>query len=233
MIDILYEHGPVIALNKPSGLATQAPHGIDSLEDQLRTFLKAREQKSGNIYIGVPHRLDRPVSGVILFARHVRAARRISEQLEGRLVQKTYWACVAGIVQPDAGTWVDHIIKVPNVAQTEVVGADHPDGRQAILHYRTLGQTPHGSRLEITLETGRMHQIRVQAAARGFPVLGDAQYGSAVPFGEQFADERLRAIALHARHIEFRHPMTQEMVSVTAPLPAVWNEFIPDANDSN
>jgi 23S rRNA pseudouridine1911/1915/1917 synthase len=162
------------------------------------------------------------VSGVIVFARHVRAARRISEQFEGRLVRKIYWACVTGQVSPPEGTWRDWLIKVYGQPRAEVVAEDHPHARPAVLHYRTLGQTPHGSWLEIELETGRTHQVRVQSASRGHPVLGDALYGSQVAFGEQFEDERLRSIALHARQLEFRHPMTQEPVTLVAPLPDTW-----------
>src|SRR5688572_20941438 len=153
-VDILYEQGPLLALNKPSGLATQAPPGIDSLEARVKAFIKERDHKPRGVYLGVPHRLDRPASGVLVFARHVRAARRISEQFEGRLVRKLYWACVAGEVSPPEGTWRDWLIKVYGQPRAEVVPGDHPDARQAVLHYRTLGQTAHGSWLEIELETG-------------------------------------------------------------------------------
>jgi 23S rRNA pseudouridine1911/1915/1917 synthase len=221
-LDILYEQGPVLALNKPAGLATQAPPGIDSLEARVKAFIKERDQKPGKVYLGVPHRLDRAVSGAIVFARHVRAARRISEQFEGRLVRKLYWACVEREVSPAEGTWRDALVKVYGHPRAEVVTDAHPSARSAVLHYHTLGQTPHGSWLQIELETGRTHQVRVQAASRGHPVLGDTLYGSQVGFGEQFEDERLRAIALHARELELRHPMTREPVVIVAPVPAAW-----------
>jgi RluA family pseudouridine synthase len=238
-LDILYEQGPVLAINKPAGLATQAPPGIDSLETRVKAFIKERDHKPGKVYLGVPHRLDRAVSGVIVFARHVRAARRISEQFEGRLVRKLYWACVEGQVLPAEGTWRDWLIKVYGQPRAEVVAEDHPQARLAVLHYRTFGQTPHGSWLEIELETGRTHQVRVQAASRGYPVLGDTLYGSRTAFGERslpgteysvlstqpFEDERLRAIALHARQLEFRHPMTQECVVAVAPVPGAWRSL--------
>jgi 23S rRNA pseudouridine1911/1915/1917 synthase len=221
-IDILYESGPCLALLKPAGIATQAPQGIDSLELRLKRFLADREGKTGNIYLGVPHRLDRPVSGVIVFARHSRAAMRLARQFEHRTIKKVYWAYVEGLVEPDAGTWHDFVLKIPNVPQAQVVAADHPDARQAVLHYRTLGLTSYGSWLEIELETGRYHQIRVQAATRGHAVLGDEMYGSRIPFGEQLEDRRARAIALHARQLSFLHPMTQEPVTVIAPAPITW-----------
>jgi 23S rRNA pseudouridine1911/1915/1917 synthase len=219
---ILYDEGPCLAVFKPAGLLTQAPSGIDSLETRIKSFIKEREGKSGNVYLGVPHRLDRPVSGVLLVARHVRACRRLSEQFEARTVRKVYWACVAGQVTPESGVWQDHLRKIPGAARVEVVGADQADAQQAILRYRTLGAVPSGTWLEIELETGRTHQIRVQAASRGHPVFGDAQYGSPVPFGAQHDDVRLRAIALHAREIAFHHPMTHEPVTVVAPLTHDW-----------
>jgi len=221
-LEILLESGPLLAVLKPAGVATQAPPGIDSMEARARAFLKERENKSGNIYLGVPHRLDRPVSGVLLFARHVRAARRISEQFEARLVRKTYWACVAGEVSPPEGEWRDYLKKVPDEARVVVAEADDADAREAVLRYRTRGATAWGSWLEIEPVTGRMHQIRVQAAARGWPVLGDMQYGSTIPFGPPCEDARQRAIALHGRSLELLHPMTKEPLRIVAPLPAAW-----------
>lgn len=226
-VDILYEEGPCLAVLKPAGLLTQAPPGIDSIEARLKAFLKARDGKTGNIYLGVPHRLDRPVSGVMLFARHVRACRRLSEQFEARLVLKVYWACVSGTVEPAEGTWEDFVRKVPGEARAEVVDREHSDAREAVLHYRTLGRTPHGSWLEIEPQTGRTHQIRVQAAARGHPVLGDRQYGSTIAFGPRHEDTRLRAIALHALRLGFSHPMTREPVAVEVPLPEAWSGLLP------
>ncbi|HEY4309278.1 MAG TPA: RluA family pseudouridine synthase [Pirellulales bacterium] len=225
-VKLLYEDGPVLVVRKPAGLLTQAPPGIDSLEARIKSWIKERDSKPGNVYLGVPHRLDRPVSGTLIFARHVRAARRISEQFEGRLVRKVYWACVAGTVTPEAGTWTDFVRKVPGEPRAEIVAADHPEGREAVLHYRILQVRPWGTWLAIELETGRTHQIRVQCASRGHPVLGDQLYGSTTAFGQQHDDERLRAIALHGRSITFRHPMSQEMVSVTAPLADEWDELV-------
>jgi 23S rRNA pseudouridine1911/1915/1917 synthase len=250
MLEILYDSGPCLVVNKPAGLLTQAPAGIDSLEEQVKAFYRHREQKEGNIYLGLPHRLDRPVSGAIVFARHVRAAHRLATQFENRTVAKVYWAVVEGDVQFDEGTWTDHLHKRHGMAQSIVVPPDDPRGKLAILHYRVLDRkhiaqpawlrTPvknaSGSSpgqdgpamctwLEIQLETGRTHQIRVQAASRGHAVLGDSQYGATQLFGQQFEDERLRAIALHARQLGFNHPMTGEPVDVVAPLPAAWREL--------
>lgn len=224
-LDILYEEGPCLVINKPAGLSTQAPPGIDSLEIRVKEFYRARrEQQEGNVYLGVPHRLDRPVSGAIVFARHVRAARRLSEQFENRLVRKLYWVCVEGAVEPATGTWRDSLRKIAGEPKAEVVPEDHPEARAAVLHYRTLGSTTWGSWLEVELETGRMHQVRIQAASRGWPVVGDIQYGATTTFGPQLDDPRSRAIALHARTLEFRHPMTREPVTVTAPVSDTWRD---------
>jgi RluA family pseudouridine synthase len=210
-------------VNKPPGLLTQAPAGIDSLEVRVKGFYREREQREGNIYLGLPHRLDRPVSGAIVFARHVRAAQRLSAQFENRTVTKVYWAFVEGHVQPGEGTWTDFLHKRHGMSQAIVVPEGDPRGKQAVMHYRMLARTELGSWLEVELETGRTHQIRVQAASRGHPVLGDAQYGSTRPFGEQFTDERLRAIALHARQLGFNQPMTGEAVDIIAPPPTAWD----------
>jgi RluA family pseudouridine synthase len=224
-LDILYDSGPCLVVNKPPGLLTQAPAGIDSLEVRVKAFYREREDKEGNIYLGLPHRLDRPVSGAMVFARHVRAAQRISTQFENRTVTKMYWAFVQGDVQPDDGTWTDYLHKRHGMAQSIVVPESDPRGKLAVMHYRVLARSVGGTWLEVELETGRTHQIRVQAASRGHPVLGDAQYGSARPFGEQFLDERLRAIALHARQLGFNHPMTGEAVEIVAPVPSAWQSL--------
>ena len=204
------------------GLLTQAPAGIDSLEDRIKRFLKSRDEKPGRVYLGVPHRLDRPASGAMVFAKHVRAAKRISEQFESRRVEKIYWALVEGHVRPREGTWRDHVRKIPDVARAEVVPGEHPDARDAIMHYRTVERLATWSWLEIRLETGRMHQIRIQCSSRGHPLLGDAQYGATCSFGEQYEDERLRAIALHSRVLGFDHPMTGVPMRFLAPVPGPW-----------
>lgn len=226
-LEILYDEGPCLVVNKPAGLLTQAPRGIDSLEIRVKEFYRQREgiESGANIYLGLPHRIDRPVTGAIVFARHVRAARKLSSQFENRTVSKTYWAFVEGQVAPDEGTWTDYLHKRHGMAQSEVVQADHSAAKHAVLHYRVLWHGPLGSWLEICLETGRTHQIRIQAASRGHAVLGDEQYGSQTLFGEQFPERRDRAIALHARQLGFQHPMTGELVDVTAPLPAAWDSL--------
>ncbi len=221
----LYEEGPCLVVCKPAGLLTQAPPGIDSLERRVKDFLQQRDAPPWPVYLGVPHRLDRPVSGALVLAKNKRATRRLSKQFEHKEITKRYWACVEGQVTPAAGEWRDHLRKIPDEPRAEVVPPEHADARQAVLRYRTLGHTRFGAWLEIELVTGRMHQIRVQAASRGFPVLGDEQYGSTVAFGQPHDDRRLRSIALHGRTLGFLHPKSKQPVSITAALPADWQSL--------
>lgn len=224
-LDILYDDGPVLVVNKPHGLLTQAPRGIDSLEIGVRAYFREREQLEGNFYCGIIHRIDRPVTGAIVFGRHLRATQRLARQFQERTVGKTYWAVVEGEVADDEGTWLDHLHKRHGMAQAIVVPEDDPRGKHAILHYRVRGRFDRRTWLEITLETGRTHQIRIQAASRGHAILGDSQYGATVPFGEQHEELRDRQIALHARCLSFRHPMREASVEVTAPLNGAWQAF--------
>ena len=230
--DILYEVGPCLAINKPAGLLTQAPRWVDSLERRVKKYLAETEGRPENGYLGIPHRLDRPVSGVILFGKHSRAARRLAKQFEKREIQKCYWAVVAGTIEPNTGTWIDFMRKIPDVPQGEIVPEGHPDARKGVLHYTVIQSVMfHNSPatlLRIELETGRMHQIRLQASIRGYPILGDAMYGSTIPFDEHFEEERCRSIALHAVSIVFCDPMTRQQVTLDAPLPETWNFFTPE-----
>ena len=223
--EILYQEGPCFVVAKPAGILTQAPSNIPSIERCVRQLIREREGKTGNFYLGVPHRLDRPVSGALVLARHVRACRRLAEQFAERTVGKVYWAVVEGVLQSAEGAWIDHMRKIPGRAKAEIVTPDHPEAREARLNYRVLEKTAFGSLLEITLETGRMHQIRLQAQSRGFPVVGDTRYGAIHPFGIQHDDPRLRSIALHGRLLTFRHPMTRATVTVEAPLTADWSSL--------
>jgi len=218
---ILYEQGACLVVSKPPGVLTQAPPGIDSLEVRIKTYLGGTDGP-GSVYLGVPHRLDRPASGVIIFAKDHRTLRKLGSQFENRRVHKVYWACVEGQVATETGRWEDFLYKVAGEPRAEVVGAGHPEGRNAALHYRVLKKFDWGSWLEIELETGRTHQIRIQAASRGHPVLGDKQYGSTVAFGPQFEDVRLQAIALHARSLTFRDSETRQNVTAVAPVADYW-----------
>ncbi len=223
--EILLEDDALLAVGKPAGVATQAPAGIDSLESRIKQYLAGSGQEPHSLYLGIPHRLDRAATGAIVFAKTRRAARQLSRQFERRQVKKIYWALVERIVEPPQGTWTDYLCKVYGQPRTAVVDHAHPGGQESILHYRTLGFHRAGSWLEIELQTGRTHQIRVQAASRGFPVLGDAHYGSQIPFGTWHEDQRLRAIALHARSLAFFHPTSREEITLNAQLGPAWEEM--------
>lgn len=225
---ILCEDGPVLAINKPAGLLTLGAHdpAIPTLERQVRSYLKEKFQKPGNVYLGIPHRLDRPVSGVILFARNSKAAGRLAEQFRERQVRKIYWGITAHAPEQPEGCLTDWLLKEPDKAHVHVVPAETPGARQAVLHYRSVGPTPLGTLLEIELETGRMHQIRVQLASRGWHILGDVQYGATQLLVDPApADPTLNPIALHARQITFLHPVRYDSVNVTAPLPENWGDL--------
>jgi RluA family pseudouridine synthase len=221
---ILYEQGGCLVVSKPPGVLTQAPPGIDSLEVRIKTYLGGRDGPD-QVYLGVPHRLDRPASGAIVFGKDLRTTRRLGAQFEKRRVQKVYWACVQGRVATETGRWEDFLYKVAGQPRAEVVRTGHPGGRPAALHYRVLKTFDWGTWLEIELETGRTHQIRVQTASRGHPVLGDTQYGSTAAFGPQFEDARLQAIALHARSLTFRDPLTRQTVTAVAPVAEFWPQL--------
>jgi RluA family pseudouridine synthase len=222
--EILHEDAAILVVNKPPCLLTQAPLGIDSLEVRIKRLLQDRGVPADEVYLGVPHRIDRPASGVIVFAKTLKAAQNISKQFERRFVHKTYLALAQGNVDPAEGTWTDHLKKTYGKPQSQVVAEGDPGGQLAVLHYKVAGTATAHSLLEIRLETGRTHQIRVQCASRGHALLGDELYGSTLPFGPWSDDERERLIALHARSLAFRHPTTQQDLVFTAPLPDIWRE---------
>ncbi len=218
----------LIAVNKPSGLATQAPSGIDSMEVRVKRYLAQLDGTTtgGKTYLGVPHRLDRPASGAIVFARDKKTARFLAEQFQNRRVQKTYWALVTGQVSPVDGTWTDWMRKIPDEPRSEICAPDTGEARSALLHYRVLASDHNNSLLEIDLETGRSHQIRLQASTRGHPILGDQLYGADGSFGPRHADTRRRGIALHARQLEIVDPETREPLIFVAPLPEYWPDLL-------
>jgi 23S rRNA pseudouridine1911/1915/1917 synthase len=225
-LTILYEDNHCLAVAKPAALLTQGvPAGIPTLEAMVKQYLKDRYHKPGNVYLGIPHRLDRPVSGVVLFARNTKAAQRLAKQFQDRQVTKTYWAATEGDVEPAEGQWQDWLLKLTDQARTTLAEPDTPGARHACLHYRRLAVGPGVALMEIYPETGRMHQIRIQAAARGAPVLGDALYGSTRLFGPPAVNPRDRAIALHARSLTFLHPIRFEPITVTAAVPEMWRDL--------
>jgi 23S rRNA pseudouridine1911/1915/1917 synthase len=228
---VLFEDNHCLAVAKPAPLLTQGvPPGIPTLESLAKAFLKERYAKPGNVYLGIPHRLDRPVSGVVLFARNTKAAQRLAEQFQKHQVVKTYWATLEGNVQPEQGQWEDWLLKLPEEARSKKVPAGTLGARHAVLEYRRIATAPGMTLLEIRPQTGRMHQIRVQAAERGWPIVGDVHYGAKLAFGPVASLPRERVIALHARSLMFLHPIRFEPITVVAPLPDYWKSLPLEAN---
>lgn len=239
-LDVLHEAGGVLAVAKPAGLPTQAPPGIDSVESLVRQWLFGAEalaaargsRRHPGGFLGVPHRLDRPVSGIVLLATTPRAARQLSRQFERREITKTYLARVMAtgphtLAVGDTFTWRDIVRKVADEPRAEIVAADAAGGREAVTHGRVLAAAGDTLELELIPETGRMHQLRLQAAARGLPVVGDVLYGGRA--GDDAGDHAsadagqpavsTRPIALHACRIAFRDPGTAAAVEVECPPP--------------
>jgi 23S rRNA pseudouridine1911/1915/1917 synthase len=230
-LHILYEDNHILAVAKPAPLLTQAVRSgvaepAPSLEALVREHIRVRYGKPGNIYLGIPHRLDRPVSGVVVFARNSKAARRLAEQFQHRQVTKEYWALVEGNPDPAKGVWENWLIKVTNEARAEPSTEDSPGARFARTRYRVLKSADRQSLIEMIPETGRMHQLRLQTAMAGWPVLGDAFYGAKTPFGPDVELARDRIIALHARRLTILHPVKFEPLTFTAPLPTYWQNTL-------
>jgi 23S rRNA pseudouridine1911/1915/1917 synthase len=220
-VEVLYEDNHLLAVVKPVGLATMGvAEGTPSLLGLAKEYVKQRYQKPGNVYLGAMSRLDAPVSGVVLFARTSKAASRLTEQFRTRSVQKVYCAIVAG-EPPATGECVDWLVKDERHRRMHLARAGATGAQEARLSFRRLARLSSGWLLEVLLETGRKHQIRLQLSGRGWPVLGDRKYGSGEPF--------LAGIALHARRLAFTHPTRHEPIDLTAPLPAAWRKLgVPD-----
>jgi 23S rRNA pseudouridine1911/1915/1917 synthase len=219
---VLFEDHHLIAVAKPAGVLTQAPAGVPSLEAEVKAYIKDKYAKPAGVYLGIPHRLDRPVSGAIVFCRNTKAAARVAEQFQEHRVTKVYWALAEGTVAEDAGEWRDFVRKAGDQARAEIAAADAEGAKEAVTAWRVLRRDADATLLELTPKTGRMHQLRVQAAARGHPVVGDALYGSTRPFGPAAELPRDRVIALHARRLVFEHPFRKVPVELEAPVPDYW-----------
>jgi 23S rRNA pseudouridine1911/1915/1917 synthase len=226
-LEILLEDGPLIAVNKPAGLLTQGvPHGNPTLEAAVKQHLKQKYAKPGNVYLGVPHRLDRPVSGVVVFARNSKAAARLAEQFRERTVRKFYLAVTERTPDQPARRLSDWLLKDPVAAHVTVVAPGTEGAREAILDYRVLATSGEQALLEVELQTGRMHQIRVQLASRGWNIVGDLQYGATLtPEAAATYDRLASPIALHAWRLSLAHPIRYDRVELQAKLPEHWQRF--------
>ncbi len=214
-LEILYEDNHCLAVLKPAGcLSTHYDGKEETLDREVRRYLKEKYQKPGNVFLGVVQRLDRPVSGVLLFARTSKAAARLAEQFREGTIEKVYWAMVEGEWDTLAGTLEDWLRKDTDAGRVEVVSAGTEGARQALLHYQRRAVHSGISWLELRPQTGRTHQLRVQLASRGKPIYGDARYGAVRTFGN--------AIALHARSLTFLHPIRYEPITLTAEIARPW-----------
>lgn len=214
MIEILYEDNHLIAVNKPAGLLTQPTDECrDSLELQVKEWIKEKYQKPGNVFLGVIHRLDKPVSGIVLFAKTSKALSRLNDLIRSRHMHKTYFALVEGKMSDSAGT-LEHFLR-HDEHRAYVSTSQDKEAKLARLHYKVLEENEKHSLVQIELETGRYHQIRVQLSTIGCPIVGDKKYGSRQPFGEG-------TIALHHGRLELEHPITHQQLCIDAIWP--WDE---------
>jgi len=229
MIPILYEEPHFMLVNKPAGLLTQAVIGVDCLQKQLMQQIKLRDDHVGQPFVGLPHRLDRGTSGVLLVARNQRALRRFGDQFHHRQVQKYYVAWFSGDLPCGVLHWQDWIRKVDQEARAEIVPADTPGARLAEMRVLKIASSEKGCLGLVQILTGRMHQIRLQLASRGLPVVGDGMYGSQTSFSPlaKDADPRFAPLALHALRLECRHPQSAIQLSATAPFSEYFTELCP------
>ena len=224
-MNVLYEDNHIIVVNKQSGEIVQGDKTGDTpLSDIVKTYLKEKYNKPGNVFLGVVHRLDRPVSGVVLFAKTSKALPRLNKLFaEHEKVKKTYWAIVGNKPPQESGTLTHWLTRNEKTNTAKAYDREVPNSKKAILDYRLIAASQRYFLLEIQLHTGRHHQIRCQLAKMGFPIKGDLKYGAprSNPDG---------SICLHARHLGLEHPVTHEILSITAPVPqdALWQAFAKD-----
>ena len=224
MADILYEDNHLMIVNKKPGEIVQGDKTGDiPLVESLKEYIKERDNKPGNVFLGVVHRLDRPVGGVVIFAKTSKALSRLNEMLREGRIHKTYWALTRGLPEPAEGELKHYITTVERNNKSYASATPKAGAKEARLRYRLLGQGDNFNLLEINLLTGRKHQIRVQLSAIGCPIRGDLKYGDrrSNPDGN---------ISLLARSIEFEHPVSHTPISVTAPLPdeRIWQQIAGD-----
>ena len=222
---VLYEDNHIIVVNKRSGEIVQGDKTGDTpLSNILKDYLKEKHNKPGNVFLGVVHRLDRPVTGVVLFAKTSKALPRLNKLFaEHEKVRKTYWAIVANKPPQESGILTHWLTRNEKTNTAKAYNREVPNSKKAVLDYRLIGASERYFLLEIQLHTGRHHQIRCQLSKIGCPIKGDLKYGAprSNPDG---------SICLHARKLEFEHPVSHETISITAPVPqdALWRAFCKD-----
>lgn len=221
MLEVLYEDNHFIAVNKRWGDLVQGDRtGDESLEEKVKRYLQEKYGKPGNVFLGVTHRIDRPVSGVVLFARTSKALSRINRLFQEKQVKKTYLAIIQNPPPQESATLIHYIRRNEQKNKSYAFGQEVKNSRQAILHYKILGRSDRYYLVEIDLHTGRHHQIRCQLAAIGCPIRGDLKYGYT-------RSNDNGGIDLHSYRIAFVHPVTQQPIEITAPVPndKLWQFF--------
>ena len=218
---VIYEDNHIIVVNKTASEIVQGDKtGDNPLSETVKLYLKEKYAKAGNVFIGVTHRLDRPVSGLVVFAKTSKALPRLNEMFKNGEVKKTYWAIVKNAPKEPEGKLVHYL--VCNETQNKSYASDRevPNSKKAILNYRLIGRSQNYFLLEVDLKTGRHHQIRCQLAKIGCPIKGDLKYG----FPRSNPDG---SICLHARHVSFIHPVSKKLIELDAPVPEgnLWNGF--------
>jgi 23S rRNA pseudouridine1911/1915/1917 synthase len=218
-LKVLYEDNHLIAVVKLAGVLTQGDKTGDiSLMDEVKDYLKEKYKKPGNVFLGLLHRLDRPVSGIILFAKTSKGASRLSEQFRKREIKKIYHAIVLGKMEKSAGVLINYLRKDEKTKKAEI--ADEVEGQLSELSYETISSTGKYSLLKIQIKTGRFHQIRAQLAAAGHPILGDVKYyGAQAPFPD-------KSIALASTSLSFMTATTKELEELAIPIPGDWQKFV-------
>jgi 23S rRNA pseudouridine1911/1915/1917 synthase len=219
---VVYEDNHLIIVNKSASEIVQGDKTGDTpLSETVKQYLKEKYQKPGNVFLGVPHRLDRPVSGLVVFAKTSKALSRLNEMFRTSEVKKTYWAIVKQCPREPEGELVHYLVRNEKQNKSYAYDREVPGSKKAILHYRLIGHSQNYYLLEVDLKTGRHHQIRCQLAKMGCPIKGDLKYGSerSNPDG---------SICLHARRITFVHPVSKERIEAVAPVPDsnVWKGMV-------
>jgi len=221
-LQVLYEDNHIIIINKRAGDITQGDKtGDKPLSDVVKEYVKDKYNKPGNVFIGTVHRLDRPTSGIVIFARTSKALERLNKMLRDKTINKTYWALVKNKPKKESDTLIDFLKKDTKKNKSFVYKKEIEGSKKATLHYKIIKKLDNYTLLEIDLETGRHHQIRTQLSSIGSPIKGDLKYG----FDRSNKDG---SISLHARKIEFIHPVSKENISLIAPTPddVVWNACV-------
>lgn len=218
-LEVLYEDNHLIAVNKKAGDLVQGDQTGDlPLPEKIKTYLKEKYNKPGNVFCGVIHRLDRPTTGAVLFARTSKGLERMNTAFKNRQTAKRYWAILEGTLVEN-GTLEHYLKKNAKTNKAIVYKREEPGAKHAKLSYRILNAGERYTLVEVDLHTGRHHQIRAQFSTIGHPIKGDVKYGAR-------RAERDKSICLHARTLEFVHPTTKETVKVTAPTPATFEPFL-------